>query len=409
MEERQIGGDVKAKYAAVLKRLADGTNEFKVAKNKELTLSFLRDAEVGKTVLNGQKKRIRERRLFRMYYLLKRMDALWFQKAFDEVTEKEMEDFILDLERGIIHTYKGTPYTSESLATIKKFIRKFYKWLLGNGEEYPRMVRFIDTSRHIPEIRAISKEEVDKLIAYSSKIEHKLALAFLFDSGARVQELYNIKIGDLKKEGETYKVRIRISKTRPRTINVPLYTEFIDDYLAQHPDKGNSDAYFITIKPSSLSKFLRRIGLRVLSKKLWPHIMRHSSATYYSKYVSRYQLCHRYGWAASSTMPDRYIDMQGYVDDEVLEKVQKTEVSKVQTENSELKTSMKMMEMRMKEMMERQEELERREEVRKRENHIIGQLSENDVSSTEEELLHFLKQKPNIVKLLREIQANIIE
>ena len=66
-----------------------------------------------------------------------------------------MGDFILKLEKGNVKNNKGRPYTSETQKTIKKFIKKFYKWFLGNNLTYPDLVSWIDTSGKMPEIQAL--------------------------------------------------------------------------------------------------------------------------------------------------------------------------------------------------------------------------------------------------------------
>jgi integrase len=406
-EERIAGTNHKKNYESAFRKLSEGQDGFIFPENREFTLTFLKDAELGRTIFKGQKKKIAEGRLVKMCGLLKKMDYEWFKKPFDKVNEQDMIEFITRLERGIITSNRRSPYTPETQSTIKKFIRKYYKYLMGEGINYPKMVQFIDTSTKIPEIRAISKNDVDKLIEFASKLEHKLALAFLFDSGARIAEFYNVKLSDISKENNTYKVRIRVSKTRPRTVNVPLYTDLIDMYLEKHPERKNPDAFFFLMTFSTLRKMLQRLGKRVLDKPITPHQLRHSSATYYSKFVSRYQLCYRYGWSASSKMPDRYIDMNGLIDDEVAEKVQKHEFGKIEAENQKLKDSLSIMEMTIKELVAKQEELELREDVRRKETVILSELNENEVKNTEEELLRFLKERKDIVLLLKEISSKL--
>lgn len=98
--------------------------------NKEFILDFLRDCQLGKTIKGRQKKKIGFRRLYRIYIVLTGVSR-HFGKRFDEVAEKEMEGYIYGLDTGQIKTHKGTPYTEESLASNKKIIKKFYKWLFG--------------------------------------------------------------------------------------------------------------------------------------------------------------------------------------------------------------------------------------------------------------------------------------
>jgi hypothetical protein len=52
--------------------------------------------------------------------------------------------------------------------------------------------------------------------------------------------------------------------------------------------------------------------------------------------MNRYQLCAKYGWAFSSDMPDRYIKRKGIIFDQIAEKGDTDQVSKLQKENRQL-------------------------------------------------------------------------
>jgi len=72
--------------------------------------------------------------------------------------------------------------------------------------------------------------------------------------------------------------------------------------------------------------FLSRLGKKVLNKKVYPHLFRHSSATYYASRLNRQELCYRYGWKFSSDMPDVYISRAGMESKELDEKFKATEL-----------------------------------------------------------------------------------
>lgn len=388
-------------YYRALEKIKSGEYKFYCEENRCLIINYLTDAELGRTILKGQKKKIQPGRLLRSLGLLKKMDAEWFRKPFDKVSEQDMNNFILSLERGLIKTSTGRSYTRETQSTIKKFIRKYYKYLLGNNVNYPDLVQFIDTSTKIPEIKPITKEENDKLIAYSSKIEHKFAFAVLFDSGARIQEFYNITRGDFSKKNGIYKLRIRISKSRARSVNLPLYSEIIEEFLEGF--EGDPDEFLFNLAVGSLRKMMARLSRKVLKKRVYPHLLRHSSATYYAKHVSRYQLCYRYGWSASSNMPDRYIDMNGLIDDEVLVKVVESSISQTTKENNELRNKLKIMESGMNQSLKRLEELERSSQIREQESSIMSALHKEKIGNSKEDLLVFLKNNPQVVGQLQQI------
>jgi integrase len=389
------------KYYKALEKLRTEKISLLIPENKELILQFLRDAEIGRTILKGQKRKIKPGRLQRMMGLLLKMDREWLKKPFNEVSEDDMTNFILNLERGIIRSSKGEPYTWETQSTIKKFLRKYYKYLLGEGENYPRLVQFIDTSTRILEIKSLSKQENDRLIENSSKLTYRFILAVLYDSGARIEEFYNIKKSDLIKENGIYKVRIRISKTKPRTINLPLYPKIIDDYL--EVNNFGEDSFLCTINYGTLRKHLNRIGKQFLKRSISPHTFRHGSATYYANYLNRYQISYRYGWSASSKMPDRYIDMNGLIDDESVTKIAGENFVKAESENKELKTKLDVMNSTMSELLKKQQDMENQLEIRKLEGEVLVKVNNSQVGDSDAALMTFLKERQDVVQSLKQI------
>ncbi len=394
------------KYYKALAKLEKGETSILISENRDLIIQFLHDAEIGKTIMKGQKRKIKPGRLQRMLGILLKMDRDWFKKDFREVSEEDMNHFILNLERGVIRCLKGNPYTWETQSTIKKFIRKYYKYLLGENENYPKLVQFIDTSTKILEIKSLTKQENDKLIDNSSKLIYRFILAVLYDSGARVEEFYNIRRSDVVKENGIYKIRIRISKTKPRTINIPLYTKIVDDYFGTNDFQ--EDDFLCTINYGTLRKYMNRMGKQFLKRSISPHTFRHGSATYYANYLNRYQLSYRYGWSASSKMPDRYIDMNGLIDDESVTKIAGNNFVKTDNENKELKTKLDVMNSTMSELLKKQDELEKQVEIRRLEGDILSEVNTSKVGSTDKDLINFLKERKDVVNSLKQI-LNLVE
>jgi integrase len=394
------------KYYGALEKLRTGKTNVLVPENKELILQFLNDAEIGRTILKGQKRKIKPGRLQRMLGLLLKMDREWLKKPFNEVSEEDMNRFILNLERGVIRSSKGKVYTEETQSTIKKFLRKYYKYLFGEGENYPRIVQFIDTSTRLVEVKGLSKQENDKLIENSSKLIYRFILAVLYDSGARIEEFYNIQKSDLSKENGIYKIRIRISKTKPRTINIPLYPKIIDQYLESN--NFEEDDFLCTINYGTLRKHLNRLGKQFLKRSISPHTFRHGSATYYANYLNRYQISYRYGWSASSKMPDRYIDMNGLIDDESVTKIAGENFVKTENENKELKTKLDVLSSTMTDLLKKQQEMEKQLEVKRLEGEILTEANNSKVGNSDAELINFLNERKDVVSSLKQI-LNLIE
>jgi hypothetical protein len=62
---------------------------------------------------------------------------------------------------------------------------------------------------------------------------------------------------------------------------------------------------------------LRKVGERALKKRVHPHLLRHTSATYWANKLPYFKFCKRFGWTLTSKMPQRYIDREGLDDVDV--------------------------------------------------------------------------------------------
>lgn len=329
---------IKSNFHAAVERLkADSTIS---DRNRDLILRFLRDAELGKTIKKGQKKKIG---LFRQYKYISMLKifASWLGKDFDEADQEDMERIILALESDKYKTKKGTPYSDESKVDFKKIVRKFYKWLLGNNEHFPDIVVWFDTSLKEKETPALTKQEVERLIEHSPNLLNRVAIMVLFDGGARIDEFLNIRLKHLTRKEDYYMVRIEYSKTKPRTISLPLSTKLLDELLRER-DLNDPEALLFPYGYSAIRMMLGRLGRKVLKKPVYPHLLRHSSATYYAGIERNYfRFCKRYGWTFGSKMAQRYIDRAGIEEEETANAVKIDEISKVKSENQKLQESLK--------------------------------------------------------------------
>jgi len=348
-------------YDSRLKGLKN--NKEIISENRDLIIEFLNDAELGKTNPHKAKKKVGEKRLTKYISLLSRVSE-WFNKPFREVTLKDMEKLVINLEKGHYKKMKVTPvwkdgkvismrddssketYSKNSVLDFKKGIKKFFRWLLKDDlQKFNELTSWIETYEELTEVPALSREEVEKM-ANASDTKYKAIIMFLFDSGTRIEEALNIRIGDVSKKTlentntVSYYIRIKHSKTKPRTIHLPMCLQALDAWISIHPDKDNLNAQLFPISYNSVAKFLGEIGKKVLKKNVYPHLLRHSSATYYCNKLSQYQLCYRYGWSMSSRQPTRYIDREGIHEEETVKKYTEDEVENLKRENKKLKEDM---------------------------------------------------------------------
>ncbi|MBN1275558.1 site-specific integrase [Candidatus Woesearchaeota archaeon] len=331
-------------------------------RNKELLSGFIRDARLGKTIKKRQKKRIGRPRLMKYYQDLSKLDG-YFRKPLDEVTQADMERFITDLEEGryckkpLKGQRVGDAYSSETQVCIKKVIIKFYKWLLGDGKEVPELVEWIDTSSEDKQFCAVSRGHFESMRSRMvsntplNLTRNKALVTVLFDSGCRADELLNVRIRDLDFQGATYKLSILYSKTKSRTVLLPLSKEFLDEWLDLHPLRDNPLAQLFPVSYVRLCRIVKSAARSIGRDDVTPHGLRKSSATYWANRLSRYQLCYRFGWSLHSREPDRYVDAAALEQQELAESVLREDDNRVRDELRAVREELSLMQERYEELL----------------------------------------------------------
>lgn len=307
-------------------------------RNRELILNFLWDCKTGKTLTGRAKKKIGKRRIIKYLYALKSLTR-WLGKPLDEVSQAEMERLVSNIEEDF-YKNREKNYSETTKLDFKQALRKFFKWL-GRGE----LVEFMDMSVEPKDVPAITREEAERLVDSTYDARLKAGIMVLFDGGSRAEEFLNLRMKDLTKkkygnDNDCYWINIRYSKTFGRSIPLPLCTKYLSKWLAEHPEKDNPEAQLFPFTYPALRKRVRGLAEKALKKRVTLHMLRHSSATYWAPKMNRYQLCAKYGWAFSSDMPDRYIKRKGIIFDEIAEKGDVDQTTRLQKENRELREKM---------------------------------------------------------------------
>jgi hypothetical protein len=136
-------------------------------------------------------------------------------------------------------------------------------------------------------------------------------------------------------ENDNYKVRVEYSKTKPRTITLPFCKKYLNDWLEIHPHKENPLAQLFPVTAICLRRVIER-STEKIHRRITPHGLRHSSATYWCQHLTPYELCYRFGWSMNSKQPQRYIDRTGLYQEKANKIIKATQVEELQLENVEL-------------------------------------------------------------------------
>ena len=272
-----------------------------------------------------------------------------YKKPLAKITFEDLRKFKEDLLNDKITKLNGSGYSEKTkedcIETIRRYIEVEYPQIVGklNSRILPFRKWFvIKAKRKTPEI--ISESEVEKLVGACKTIEGKFVVVVLFSSGCRIEEFLNLRFEDIEEPTQNFPYyrfdfKEEYSKTQGRKIG--LYwknsTEIINTYLSSCEFKEPK----VQIFPKgydAIRMFLSRLGQKTLNKRIHPHLLRKGSATYYAPLLNRQELCLRFGWRFSSSMPDIYISRAGLDEEKIKERVLNTDLSKIQTENRELNT-----------------------------------------------------------------------
>jgi integrase len=346
MEKIDIGNS-ELKYEQALNSLTDLSK-----RNEKLIRDFIDANALGKTSIKvSRKKSAGVKSRTKNIYLLKIAVRL-LKKDLDKVTEKNMEKFVRSLDDNKVKKLGGDNYAEQTKANIKKVLIMFLRYTLKDKDKYEKLTDWISTDFQKKEIPALEEKEIDHLLRGCNTLKQKVLVALLFDSGARIEEFLNIRLADIIDVQDAnmpyFRITIReeYSKTQGRTIGLfwNKSYEILKSWLEMHPTKEDKSSQLYPSTYAGTRKLLGKLGERTLKKRVNPHLMRHSSATYYAgQSMDYFQLCKRYGWSIGSQVPQRYIDRSGIKEKEFLGKIEEKKLSELQKEIQQFQNREKIM------------------------------------------------------------------
>lgn len=306
--------DFDGQYECYLRRV----KQLKTSKrNIDIILKF-RDA----CLLNGMSKARIIRYLRFFLFLFK-----FFNKDLDKATKEDIEKIVARIN------------AKESLSLVTKhdckvIIKRFYKWLKGNDEEYPPEVKWIKSKikRHEKKLvgdgELITQEDVNKLMQTAECSRDRAFVSLLYESGCRIGEIGSMKVGSIS--FDKYGTVITITgKTGPRKVRVVSSTPYLRTWLNSHPFRNEKDKpLWINLGVRSRNKAMDYDVFRMVLSRLFkkagvnkrhnPHLFRHSRATYMANHLTEFQMNQYFGWIQGSDMPATYVHLSGRETDKAI-------------------------------------------------------------------------------------------
>lgn len=267
---------------------------------------------------------------------------------FDEMDKPAVEEMVIKLD----NTKRYSIWTKQSYRSV---IKKFFKWL-KQGDDYakthgyPAIVSWINTNvkkKDKPRVKAadlLTEEEIQALINCAQHPRDKAFLSMLYELGARIGEIGGILIKDVTRDKYGYIVDLS-GKTGHRTPRIVMSGPYISAWLKTHPMRNKPDAPMWVLKAVNKhmeysafrSLLLRAKDKAGISKRLYPHLFRHTRVTHLllNKEINEAQAKVYFGWVPDSKMLSEYSHlMSSDVNDAILEVYG---IKKRETEESKLK------------------------------------------------------------------------
>lgn len=312
---------------------------------KREVLRFLEELGLGKV---NRGLRISESRQTKYLDVLK-IPLEFFQKPTTAIKGFDVERFEKALNADVVRSrFKNKPYAHATKTDIRRALQIYLRWRLGEAKA-TQLAGWLDTRDKPKTPDYLTEQEIEKLFKACKTAEQRYLVAVLFDSGARAEEFTNIRFEDFRlPEGKENYLKItfkqEFSKTLGRTISLYWRGSFevVRDYLSERIAQGiKPEEPVFAATYDGMRMFLRRLGRRVLNKHVHPHLFRHSSATYYATKLNRQELCYRYGWKFSSSMPDVYISRAGMENKELDVTFASTEIGGLKDELAQMRQETK--------------------------------------------------------------------
>ncbi len=281
--------------------------------NKKLISDFDRTCSIEKLTKARKIKIIQSLIIFASSYL---------KKDYGKATKDDLKNAILKIET----RDDLSPWTKES---YKAIIKKFYKWMAFGDDyksriEYPEIVNWLRVGiqrKEKPQVQAsdiLTEREIEKLIQVAEHPRDKAFISMLYELGARISEVGNLKIKDITQDNYSHIIDLT-GKTGHRTPRIVVSSNYLTNWLNSHPLSGEPNAPLwimlgdrnknVKMGYASFRALILRLKERAkIKKRIHAHLFRHTRVTHLlgNKMINEAQAKVYFGWVPSSKMLSEY-------------------------------------------------------------------------------------------------------
>ncbi|MHC5053969.1 MAG: tyrosine-type recombinase/integrase [Planctomycetota bacterium] len=290
---------------------------------------------------------LKPRTVFGYATTLRRLARMCPAKGFLQLGRRDIREMILSEQQ------KGRRTSTMNL--FKARFLRFQRWLreeYGYPDDYPDE-RFagkkLDIGEKPVEFRGIksasryslpygpdellTQDDVNRMIDAAIGPRNRAIVAVLYESGARIHEFINLRIGSVEHTRYGWKIHIPTdTKTGGRPVMLVNSGPYVAAWLALHPFKDQPDAplwigtgtrcnamrhfertgKMLSMRANTMREILNELSRRAdVKKRHNPHAFRHARATELAKHLKESELRAYMGWTPGSSMPGIYVHLSG--------------------------------------------------------------------------------------------------
>lgn len=213
---------------------------------------------------------------------------------------------------------KGRPLARHSVHAYTRAINHFLNWARREGEKVEARAELPRLPKRLVEV--VSREEVQRMEDAARSERDKLIVRLLADAGLRVGELLALRSSDLVERGGNHYLHLRGKGAKDRLVPIPRLYRRLRVYVERgRPRDAISTRIFLShrrgqdgdyapLTTSGVDQMLRNLAVMAgVQKRVYPHLMRHSFATWQlTRGMNPVQLAQILGHASLSMIQDVY-------------------------------------------------------------------------------------------------------
>jgi integrase len=212
-------------------------------------------------------------------------------KTAEEITKNDLIEYYKN--------FKGTDNSKRlSMGIIKKFYIHYKKdelvsWIKLKGIKEKR-------------IDILTVDDINKLIESSVSPYWKAWISLAFEIGARFGEIHELKWNNISEDCTSVEILTQKTSAGLRRIPLRMSTNYLMNYKIQ-VNKTKNDSVFYYGECATL-QYLKELAKKAdLGKKIYPHLFRHSCATYLCQIgMQEAKIRYMLGWTPQSNMIAKY-------------------------------------------------------------------------------------------------------